>query len=121
MSTVMIIANNADFRQTLIKLLRSRFGFLEFQEAANGEEAFEKIKESIPDIFFIDITLPGESGLKITKKIRKIYPEGVLISMASYDLPEYREATEEHGANYLLTKSSLDVFEMLEFVESVLS
>lgn len=120
MSTVMIVENNADFRQTLIKLLKSHFGFLKFQEATNAEETFQKITELIPDIIFIDIALPGESGLKITKKLREIYPEMILISMASYDLPEYREASEQHGANYFLSKSSLEVSEMLKLVESVL-
>jgi len=121
MSTVMIIENNAVFRQTLINLIKSRFGFLKFQEATNGEEAFNKIKKSIPDIFFINITLPLESGLKITKKIREIYPEVFLVSMTSYDLTEYREAAEQHGANCFISKSSFDVSEMFEFVESVLS
>jgi DNA-binding NarL/FixJ family response regulator len=121
MSTIMIIENNAEFCQTLINLLNSNIVNLKFLEASNGEEAFKKIEELVPDIIFIDINLPGESGLKVTKKIRKIYPEVILISMSSYDLSEYREAAEQHGANYFLSKSSFDVSEMLEVVDSFIS
>ena len=117
----MIIENNAEFRQTLMNLLKSYFDDLKCQEATNGEGAFKKIEELVPDIIFVDIHIQGESGLKLTKKIRKIYPEVILISMSSYDLPEYREAAEQHGADYFLSKSSFDVSEMLEMVDSFIS
>lgn len=121
MTHVLIIEDNADFRHALIKLLSSHFRFMTFEESGDGEEAFQKIKKSLPDIIFLDITLPGENGLEIIKKIRSAYPEVIIISMGSYDLPAYRQAAKQHGADFFWSKGSSSSKEMLALVESILS
>ncbi len=117
----MVLEDNDDFRQTLINLLGSRFHSIKFEEATNGGEAFQKIMKSIPDVIFVDMTLPGKSGLDVMARIRKIYPEVILISMTSYDSPEYKQAAEQHGADYYMSKSSSSFSEIIEIVESVLN
>jgi len=37
--------------------------------AANGDEALEALKESLPDVVFLDIRMPGASGLEVARSI----------------------------------------------------
>ena len=100
--------------------LHSRFPTMTITEAGDGPEAFEKIKASVPDLIFMDIKLPGENGLSLTRKIKTDHPDVVVVILTSYDLPEYREAAFQYHANYFITKASLSN-EIVEVVESALS
>ncbi len=71
-------------------------------------------------MIFMDIKLPGENGLEVTKKVKKKYPEMIVIILTYHDSPEHREAAVQCGANYFLPKST-STEEVLELVQSVLS
>jgi CheY-like chemotaxis protein len=43
---------------------------MSIEEAADGDEALQKIDSSVPDLIFMDIKLPGENGLQLTQRIR---------------------------------------------------
>ncbi len=45
-------------------------GFKTFS-ANNGKEAFEKVKEQKPDIVFLDLMMPEESGMQFMHDIKK--------------------------------------------------
>jgi DNA-binding NarL/FixJ family response regulator len=121
MFRTLIVEDSTFFRQLLKETLLSRFPKMDIFEAGNGEEALQKIKTKPPDLIFMDIKLPGESGLELTKKIKADCPQMVIIILTSYDLPEYREAASKYGANYFLSKGSTTKEDILEMVKSVLS
>ena len=84
-------------------------------EAANGDEAVQKIKMFPPDAVFTDLRLPGENGLELTKKIKAQYPNIVVVIITNYDLPEYREAAYQSKADHFLPKDSF-----LKMINSIL-
>lgn len=94
---------------------------MDISEAGDGEEALRKIKAHLPDLIFIDIKLPGENGLELTKKIKADYPDITVIILTSYDLPEYREAAHQYKADYFLPKGSTSTEDILKLVQSILS
>lgn len=120
MAKILIVEDNATFRQSLTELLCTRFPSMEFEEAADGEEALKKIHGIAPDIIFMDIKLPGENGLQITKKVKTNYPEIIIIILTYYDLPEHREAAFQCGANYFLSKG-ISTQVIVELVQSIIS
>jgi DNA-binding NarL/FixJ family response regulator len=120
MVTALIVEDNVTFRGSLKETLHSRFPAMNITEAGDGEEALQKIKASVPDLIFMDIKLPGENGLSLTRKIKIEYPDVVIVILTSYDLPEYREAAFQYDADYFITKASLST-EIVEVVESALS
>ena len=67
----------------------------------------------------MDIRLPGENGLELTKKIKMSYPDIIIVILTSYDLPEYRQAARESKADYFVTKDS-PTQDFLTLVESIL-
>lgn len=121
MYKILIVEDNDNFRQTLRGLLDSRLPSMTFEEAREGTEALEKVSAFDPDLIFMDIKLPGESGLELTKRIRHSNSKVKIIILTSYDLPEYREAAREGGANHFVSKCSSKAEEILGLVETILS
>jgi len=117
----LIVEDSAIFRKLLKETLHSRFPSMEIFEASEGEEALQIINANPPDLIFMDIRLPGESGLELTLKVKVRYPDVVVIIMTSYDTPEYREAAVQARANYFLSKGSSSKEGILKLVESILA
>jgi DNA-binding NarL/FixJ family response regulator len=115
MKRILIVEDNAFFLQFLKETLRSRFTSIDILEAANGEEALQKIKTLSPDAIFMDLRLPGENGLELTKRIKAQYPNMVVVIITNYDLPEYREAAYQCKADHFLSKDSF-----LKMINSIL-
>ena len=90
-------------------------------EAENGEEAMQKVEDSLPHIVFMDIKLPDENGLEITRKIKARYAKIRIIIITSYDLPEYREAADQYGADHFLAKGSSSREEIIALVDDIYS
>ena len=117
----LIVEDSVFYRQLLKEALNSRFPSMEIFEATEGEEALQKMENCLPDLVFMDIKLPGESGLELTKKIKTQYPNIIIIILTAYDIPEYREAAVQAKANYFLSKGSSSKEGILKLVESILA
>lgn len=121
MCKTLIVEDNLIFRHALRGLLQSRFPAMRFEEARDPEEVLEKIDAFIPDVIFMDIKLSGASGLDLTRQIKDLFSRTVVIVLTSYDLPEYREAAKENGANFFLCKGNTTTAEILELMESIVT
>ena len=121
MFKTLIVEDNTAFRQSLKATLGSEFALMVIEEAVDGKEAMEKVATFRPDLIFMDIKLPGETGLDLTKKIKKDHNHIVIIILTSYDLPEYREAGRRYGADHFISKGSSTREEILELVRSISS
>lgn len=121
MFTILIVEDNATFRQTLRGLLGERFPGIAIEEAENGGQALQKVETLLPDVIFMDIKMPGENGLELTRKIKTSYPDIIVIFLTSYDLPEYREAAHRIGANHFLSKGATTAEEILGLVNAIVS
>jgi CheY-like chemotaxis protein len=116
---VMLVEDDGGFRRSLAGLLASRFPSIAITEAANGTEAMEKVKIFLPHLIFMDIKLPDQNGLEITRRIKALYPEINVIMLTSYDFPEYREAARASGAYGFQSKGSSTAEEIQDLVEEL--
>ncbi|MEJ2024552.1 MAG: response regulator transcription factor [Deltaproteobacteria bacterium] len=117
MAQILIVEDNPFFRQALKRMLLTRFPSLEISEAADGKEAFQKIEKAVPQLIFMDIGLPGEDGIHLTRRIREFHPRISIVIISNYDTSEYRERAFEAGATSFLSKrASLpsDIFDTVE-------
>ena len=76
---ILIVDDHASNRTYLRDLLTLFFKNTIFDEAENGEEAVEKVKDSISlnyhppyDLIFMDCHMPEMDGFKVTKEIRAL-------------------------------------------------
>lgn len=119
MFKTMLVEDNPSFRQLLKNHLQDQFPSMKIIEAADGIEALQKIDSHPPNLIFMDIQLPGENGLELTRKIKADHPEIIIIILTSHDLPEYREAATRNKADYFLSKGS-KTSEILKLVKSIM-
>ena len=116
----MLVEDSSSFRQLLKNDLQDLFPSMEIIEAVDGVEAFQKIANRPPNLIFMDVGLPGENGLQLTRKIKAAYPEVIIIILTSYDSPEYREAGIQSKADYFFSKAVLTTNEISTLVKSIL-
>ena len=89
------------------------------EEALDGKAALEKVISFFPDLVFMDIRLPGESGLELTKRIKESHPHIAIIILTDYDLPEYREAARCGGADGFISKGALNLTDIGALIETI--
>jgi DNA-binding NarL/FixJ family response regulator len=75
------------------------------QEAGDGKELFEKLKEQLFDVILLDISLPGRSGLDLISQIKRTQQSAaILLSIHSEAM--YAIKALKSGAAGYLTKTS---------------
>jgi len=67
---IFIVEDDSEIRELVLYSLRN--SSLECAGFADGEEFFEELKNTKPDLVILDIMLPKEDGLSILKKIREM-------------------------------------------------
>ena len=121
MYKILIIDANTLFRESLVKSLCTRFAAVEIQQAASGAEGLRKLGSFAPQLIFIDIYLSDISGFDLAKKIKRLYPEIIIATFASFDSPEYRAAAAQCGVEHLIPKDDWTAADILTLVESIRS
>ena len=116
---VLIVEDSALFRKLFKETLQDRFPSVEIYEAVDGEEALLQVETFRPNLIFMDIRLPGENGLELTKKVKAQYPNIIVIILTGHDLPEYRESSSRY-ADYFFSKDSLTTKDIFTLLESIL-
>ena len=104
MFNTLLVEDNVSYRRILSDALLLHFPLIGVDEAGNGREALSKVEYQRPDLIFMDIQLPGENGLEVTKEIKRVYNDIVVVILTSNDLPEYRQQAFRNGADYFLSK-----------------
>jgi two-component system LytT family response regulator len=85
-------------REELKSLLKEYHEIDIIDEAKNGEEGIQKIKELKPDLIFLDINMPGINGFDMIKQLEEI-PRVIFVT--AYD--EYAlKAFEVNALDYIL-------------------
>jgi DNA-binding NarL/FixJ family response regulator len=119
MSRILLVEDDGLFRKILKQELSQWFTSVTIEEASDGKEAMAKVESFRPQLIFMDIRLPDESGLQLTQRIKAKYPAMKVLMLTSYDLPEYRQAATECGANHFFVKGTSKGSEIKSLVESL--
>jgi signal transduction histidine kinase len=112
---VAIVEDNEDARQALTDVLQSMG--LTVLPAADGQEALRLAAEETPDVFVVDIGLPGMSGYELARILREL-PETrnrLLIALTGYGTAEDRKRAAEAGFDHHVTKPA-DVDQLYRLV-----
>jgi DNA-binding NarL/FixJ family response regulator len=116
---ILIVEDNAIFRELLKQTLRVQFPSMEIFETTNAKHALRVVGAAHPDLIFMDIKLPGESGLELAKRIKARHPKIVIILLTSFDLPEYREEAKNIGVSGFLLKGSTSMKDVARIIEDL--
>ena len=75
MSKILVIEDEAAIRRVLIKIISEESDFYDVEEAENGLDGIEKIKDNDYDLVLCDIKMPKMDGVEVLEKAKKIKPE----------------------------------------------
>ncbi len=75
-------------------------------EAVNGQDAFEKVVQLLPNVALMDILMPTMSGLEATKLIAKESPETKVLMLTQYDEEENMLVAKRAGAYGFIPKKA---------------
>jgi DNA-binding LytR/AlgR family response regulator len=100
--TCVVAEDEQLFREALLDLLREEWPALQVLAACeDGGAALEAIGEYRPDVAFLDIRMPGLTGLEVAAATREVSPATQIVFVTAYD--QYAIQAFERGAvDYLL-------------------
>jgi len=87
-------------RNELRRLLENHPGIEIIEEAANGEEAVEKINRLRPELVFLDIQMPGKTGFEVLENLEEGVNPDVIFTTAFDEFA--LKAFEFDAIDYLL-------------------
>lgn len=104
---ILVADDHSLVRHGLCSILNSEDTFEVVAEASTGEETMALFKEHMPQLCFLDITMPGKSGTDICREMLDINPDTKIIIMTIHLTEEYLNQVLGAGAQgYLLKKAS---------------
>jgi DNA-binding NarL/FixJ family response regulator len=116
MLRTLIVEDNISFRKVFGSELLSEFPSMEVIEAGSGEEALKGLGSHPVDLVFMDIKLPGQSGLQVTERIKADHPDTTINILTSFNLPEYREAAIRSGASGFIVKGDFKLEQIFTLI-----
>ena len=100
---VLIVDDNALTRYT-IKSLLNKLGPEVVGEAEDAAGAIRCFTELKPDVVFLDIILPGRSGVEILEELRRINPKSKIVILTAVDQKETDRQLSSKGAAAVMHK-----------------
>jgi DNA-binding NarL/FixJ family response regulator len=86
---ILLVDDQALFREGLRILLTSQPDFDVVAEAANGEEALRQAAIHRPDVVLMDLRMPVLDGVAATRRMHELYPACRVIALTTFDEDEY--------------------------------
>ncbi len=104
---ILIADDHALVRRGLQALIEGESGFDPIGEAADAEETLRLARELQPDILLLDISMPGQGGIEITRQLHQAQPDlRILILTAHEDESLVREAFKAGAMGYIVKRAA---------------
>jgi DNA-binding NarL/FixJ family response regulator len=115
---VILADDHAVVRKGIREFLETDDALTVIAEASNGDEALKLICELLPDVAVLDIQMPGQSGIDVTRAARAArLPVGILLLTAFDDEPYIRAALQAGANGYVLkTAEAQDIIDAVQAV-----
>lgn len=108
MSTVLIVDDHVAFSKGLRLMMKEIIDVDTIEELHSGEDFLIWLESSQADLVFIDIRMPGISGIEASRQALKLYPELKIIVLTMFGEYQYmEEAIETRARGFLLKPPGL--------------
>ena len=98
-------------------LLTHKRGWHVCGEATTGTEAVEKVRELIPDVVILDLSMPEMNGFEAAEEIRRSVPSTKIVFFSVHKIPASAKIA---GGDAFVPKSA-EAHELISAIERVAS
>ncbi len=107
--SIVIVDDHTLFRKGLIAIIGSSNGFEVTGEAGTAAEGMQVAQELLPEMMIIDITLPDKNGIKLTREVRRHFPDIKIMIVSMHSKIDYiTEAFKAGALSYVLKDSATE-------------
>ena len=86
--------------------------------AGNADSCLAFLKQQLPDVILMDISMPGLSGIELCKLVREQYPSVFIIGLSTFNQQSFIQKMMDNGASGYVLKNATQE-ELMEAIETV--
>jgi PAS domain S-box-containing protein len=101
---LLYVEDEADARGMVSKMLLMNYPQLQLYSAENGVTGLELYRQHLPDIVMTDINMPVMDGIRMSREIKSINPEALIIAVTAHSDTSYLLHALEIGIHHYILK-----------------
>ena len=87
-------------------LLQQEAGVEWMGHATNAESCLAFLQSRQPDVMFMDISLPDQSGIDLCKRVKDLYPQIFILGLSTFNQQSFIQKMMDNGASGYLLKNA---------------
>lgn len=120
MLNILVVEDEAPIREWIVYTISNiSKDFNVLASASNGKEAYELAVKLKPQVIISDIKMPIMDGIELTKEIKKIMPNVLIILLTNYAEFSYAKQAISCGVHEYLVKSDIRQKELKELLGNI--
>jgi DNA-binding NarL/FixJ family response regulator len=101
---IFVVDDHEIFRDGLRMLIESTDDMKLVGEAESGADVIEKLADLQPDLILMDIHMPGENGIDVTRRVKAQYPDMIVLILTMFEDDKSVFAAMRAGASGYILK-----------------
>lgn len=101
-----VLADDEEFVRLFLKTVMSMLSFSVVAEVEKGDEVYETMVRTKPDILLLDINMPNLTGLEFLKRYSREFPHTCIIILTSANSFQVVEEASAKGASGFIRKDT---------------
>jgi len=106
MRSVLLVDDHPVVRQGIGRVLTGEFPDLRVGEAVDGVTALEKLRSTSYHLVLLDLTLPGDGGLLLLRRMHREFPGVPVLVVSMHPADQFAQRAFQAGAVGYVTKGA---------------
>jgi DNA-binding NarL/FixJ family response regulator len=104
--TSALIADDEPHLRVYLRMILQQLGVKTIHEVKSGSEVMDLYREHRPEVVFLDINMPGKSGLEVLPELLEYDPDAIAIMLTGHASRQLVESSERQGATQYIRKDT---------------